>query len=80
MGRYLKNNISVLCISIIFTFMMIIQVSPANAQTQEYEFNVIEGEEINTDPTARHILDQMELSKKIQQTCKVTFKGTLLFL
>jgi len=45
--------------------MIIIQVSPAVAQTQEYEFNIIEGEDINTDPTATHILAKIELSKKI---------------
>jgi exopolysaccharide biosynthesis protein len=63
--RALKKNFSVLCISIIFTFMIIIEVSPAVAQTQEYEFNIIEGEDINTDPTAKHILAKIELSKKI---------------
>jgi len=45
--------------------MIIIQVAPAAAQTQEYECNIIEGEEINTDPTATHILAKIELSKKI---------------
>jgi len=63
--RTLKNDISIFVISMIFTFMIIIEVSPAFAQTQEYEFNIIEGEDINTDPTAKHILARIELSKKI---------------
>jgi len=45
--------------------MIIVQISPAIAQTQEYEFNIIEGEEINTNPTAMNILEKIELSKKI---------------
>jgi len=61
-----KKIIPVLTFSIIFTFFMIFSEIPtAIAQTQEYEFNVIEDEDITTDPTARHILDQIELSKKI---------------
>lgn len=37
----------------------------AIAQSQDYEFNVIEGNDINSNPTAKHILEQIELSKKI---------------
>jgi len=45
--------------------MIIVQTSPAIAQTQEYEFNKITGEDIKTNPTAQHILAKIELSKKI---------------
>ena len=45
--------------------MIFVQTSPAIAQTQEYEFNTISGEDIKTNPTALHILAKIELSKKI---------------
>ncbi len=49
-----------------FTFLLIFfEIPTAIAQTQEYEFNVIEGEDLITNPTARHILERIELSKKI---------------
>lgn len=61
-----KKNISFLgCIVMFFSLMTVIELPPAIAQTQEYEFNVIEGEDINTNPTAIKILEQIELSKKI---------------
>jgi len=61
-----KKIIPVLTFSIMFSFFVIFSEMPtAIAQTPEYEFNVIEGEELTTDPTARHILDRIELSKKI---------------
>jgi len=63
--RASKKDISVFIITMIFTFMIIVEISPAIAQTQEYEFNIIEGEDINTNPTAKHILERIELSKKI---------------
>jgi len=63
--RASKKDISVFIITMIFTFMIIVEISPAIAQTQEYEFNIIEGEDINTNPTAMHILEKIELSKKI---------------
>ena len=61
-----KKIIPVLTFSIMFTFFMIFSEIPtAIAQTPEYDFNVIEGEDLTTNPTAKHILDQIELSKTI---------------
>ena len=60
-----KKNISVFSITIIFSLMIFVQTSPAIAQTQEYEFNTISGEDIKTNPAALHILAKIELSKKI---------------
>lgn len=37
----------------------------ATAQEQEYEFNVIEGDEIKNDPVAQKMLEKIEESKKI---------------
>ncbi|MCH8860693.1 MAG: hypothetical protein IH843_06115, partial [Thaumarchaeota archaeon] len=63
---YSKKIIPVFAFIIMFTFFMIFSEIPtAIAQTQEYEFNVIEGEDLLTNPTAIHILDRIELSKKI---------------
>ena len=65
-ASYSKKIIPVLTFSIMFTFFMIFSEMPTViAQTQEYEFTVIEGEDLITDPTARHILERIELSKKI---------------
>jgi len=65
-ASYSKKIIPVFAFSIMFTFFMIFSEIPtAIAQTQEYEFNVIEGEDLITNPTARHILERIELSKKI---------------
>jgi len=63
---YSKKIIPVFAFIIMFTFFMIFSEIPtAIAQTQEYEFNVIEGEDLMTNPTAIHILERIELSKKI---------------
>ena len=63
---YSKKIIPVFAFIIMFTFFMIFSEIPtAIAQTQEYEFNVIEGEDLLTNPTAIHILERIELSKKI---------------
>jgi len=65
-ASYSKKIIPVLTFSIMFTFFMIFSEIPtAIAQTQEYEFTVIEGEDLITNPTAIHILERIELSKKI---------------
>lgn len=45
--------------------MMMIQIPSAVAQTQEYEFNEIKGNDIQTNPVAQKILAKIELSKKI---------------
>ncbi len=63
---YSKKIIPVFAFIIMFTFLLIFfEIPTAIAQTQEYEFNVIEGEDLITNPTARHILERIELSKKI---------------
>ena len=59
-----KKVIPVLSAMIIFSFI-IINTPPAIAQTQDYEFTVIKGDKIKSDPTAQKILEQIELSKKI---------------
>lgn len=53
------------CIVVFFSLTIIIEIPTAKAETEEYEFNVIEGDDIKNDPTAQHILKQIELSKKI---------------
>ncbi len=65
-ASYSKKIIPVFAFIIMFTFFMIFSEIPtAIAQTQEYEFTVIEGEDLMTNPTAIHILERIELSKKI---------------
>jgi hypothetical protein len=65
-ASYSKKIISVVTLSIIFTFFVIYSEIPtATAQTEEYEFTIIEGEDLITNPTARGILEKIELSKKI---------------
>jgi len=65
-ASYSKKIIPVLTFSIMFTFFMIFSEIPTViAQTQEYEFTVIEGEDLITNPVATHILERIELSKNI---------------
>jgi len=65
-ASYSKKIIPVFAFIIMFTFFMIFSEIPtAIAQTQEYKFTVIEGEDLLTNPTAIHILERIELSKKI---------------
>ncbi|MCH8996514.1 MAG: hypothetical protein IH915_05580, partial [Thaumarchaeota archaeon] len=65
-ASYSKKIIPVLTFTIMFSFFMIFSEIPiVIAQTQEYKFTVIEGEDLINNPTARHILERIELSKII---------------
>ena len=54
---------SLCCLVGVFSFVAIMQ-EPAFAQTNN-DFNVIQGKDISSDPTAKMILEKIELSKKI---------------
>jgi hypothetical protein len=53
------------CFIVFFSFTIFVEIPSAIAEVQEYDFIVIKGDDINNDPTAQHILQQIELSKKI---------------